>query len=210
MAQEMCNTLKRTNGRNARTLVDSDSDTKSAEGDKTRGLRCSTPQDTFVCSLGERYSFPANSMCCARIAWCSCSPSFLCVSKKCWFSAEVTEISHDWNVQMPSPWKWRLKRLGAREFRTMSESDQHEDQSKRVDMFAVKPREILRASESARQLINQYRCTLRQKITRGRETKTSGGSDSVATERVDSAWICGARCVPSSFLRCVCVCAIML
>ena len=32
MAQEMCNTFKRNSGRNARTLVDSDRNTKSGEG----------------------------------------------------------------------------------------------------------------------------------------------------------------------------------
>ena len=114
---------------------------------------------------------------------------------------------------MPSPWVWRLTRWGAREIGMMSESDQNEDQSKRVDVFALNPRETLPVSESARQLgrphqvenvlMNQYRCALRQEITSGRETKTRGGSDSVAKGRVVSAWVCGACCLPSSFFRCV-------
>ena len=39
MAQDICNTFNRTNGRNVRTLVDSDSNTKGGEEDSTRGLR---------------------------------------------------------------------------------------------------------------------------------------------------------------------------
>ena len=80
-------------------------------------------------------------------------------------------------------------------------------------MFAVSPRETIPVSESARllglphqvenELMNHCRFTLRQEITSGCETKTRGGSDSVAKRRVDSAWICGPCCFPSSFLRCV-------
>ena len=95
------------------------------------------------------YSLLQGVKCCADVVRCSYSPSFMCVAKQRWFPA----------------------RWGAREFRMMSESDQNEDKSKRVDMFAVTPTEIHLVSGSARQLglphqvgnelMNQYRCTVR-------------------------------------------------
>ena len=50
--------------------------------------------------------------------------------------------------------------------------------------------------------MNQNRCTLRHEVTGGRETKAQGDSDRVAKGMVDSAWICVAWCLRSSFLRC--------
>ena len=80
----------------------------------------------------------------------------------------------------------------------MSESDQNEDKLKHVDMFAVSPKkktllvpesagQLGRPRQVANELMHQYRCTLRQEITSGRETKARGTSDSVARGRVGSA-----------------------
>ena len=62
-AQGMCNTFKRTKG--------------GEEEDSTRFLRYSTPQELFVCFLGERHLFPSNLMCC--VWWCARIPRASCV-----------------------------------------------------------------------------------------------------------------------------------
>ena len=72
--------------------------TKEGPVDSTRALTRSTLQ----------VSFPTTSMCGEFVARCSYSRSFLCVLKQRGFSAELSEISHDWSAEASSPCKWYM------------------------------------------------------------------------------------------------------
>ena len=118
---------------------------------------CSCSPTFLCCECDVLCSYSPSFLWCECGVWCSCSLScFLCCKHDEGYvfksAADTIKISHDWRVEMPAPWEWRMTRRNeTRETSLLIETER---------LWRV-PRQV------EKELRNQCRCMLRQEVTGG-------------------------------------------
>ena len=99
-------------------------------------------------------------------------PELLVCAQKYWFAAEVSEASHDCGVKTPVPRKWTLTRCGGKEFGDVFWRDipqLHESTQVMTKNAGHQMKETEREKQVENELMNQYLCKWRRKMTSGGE-----------------------------------------